>query len=450
MSDRLEILRGVPLLESLDPDELALIAPLFVEESYRRGDTVCRQGEEGDSFYVVASGELEVWSGAGGDRFVGNIGPGEPFGEMSLLLGGARTATVTVSKPARLLALSRDAFDRHLRGNLKILEHLSRLLARRLVQVNVGEPSKRGTMVVAVVGEPGLVGKTLIARTLGGLLQDIGASDSLLIAGDSEGSRGRPLLSELADASTERVSSRVEKGNGGPALLSIEVDARDRPADHALGALLSKLGERFPHVVLDLGSSHRRVAREAADVVVELVERPRRTESEPEPSRARHFEVLNLHSSRGAGIPISHCEPFSVPSDPALARLEPELETRYLRENPSSPAAIPLHRLARKILGVTVGVALGGGASFSIAHVGILRVFEEAGVPVDLVAGTSGGGLFSIGGRNCRNRRLGRYDAYATDPARCVVLRFPDRIVVMTPDDPDAFVEAIEAVRVSA
>ena len=59
------------------------------------------------------------------------------------------------------------------------------------------------------------------------------------------------------------------------------------------------------------------------------------------------------------------------------------------------------------------------------------------------------GGLFSFGGKNCRNRRLGRYDAYATDPARSVVLRFPDRIVVMTPDDPHAFVEAIEAVRVS-
>jgi len=56
-----------------------------------------------------------------------------------------------------------------------------------------------------------------------------------------------------------------------------------------------------------------------------------------------------------------------------------------------------LQRLTRKLLGATVGVALGGGAAFGIAHVGVLMALEEAGIPVDLVAGTSMGSIVALG-----------------------------------------------------
>ena len=58
------------------------------------------------------------------------------------------------------------------------------------------------------------------------------------------------------------------------------------------------------------------------------------------------------------------------------------------------------------------------------------------------------GGFFSFGGKGCRNKRLGVYDAFATDTARSVVLRYGaksgDRIVVVTPGDPDAFVAEVK------
>ena len=53
------------------------------------------------------------------------------------------------------------------------------------------------------------------------------------------------------------------------------------------------------------------------------------------------------------------------------------------------------------------------------------------------------GGLFSFGGAGCRNRKLGKYIAYATDFKRCVVLRFANITVVVTPDDPKAFINAV-------
>jgi NTE family protein len=68
-----------------------------------------------------------------------------------------------------------------------------------------------------------------------------------------------------------------------------------------------------------------------------------------------------------------------------------------LAANPHRPFSRTIDRLARKIVGATIGLALGGGAAFGIAHVGVIRAFEELGVPIDLVCGTSMGSIVALG-----------------------------------------------------
>ncbi len=53
------------------------------------------------------------------------------------------------------------------------------------------------------------------------------------------------------------------------------------------------------------------------------------------------------------------------------------------------------------------------------------------------------GGLFAFSGKKCRNSKLGVFEAYATDRKHSVVLRFPNHVLVVTPEDPAAFVEAV-------
>ena len=85
---RIEVLSQIPLFSAFNRDELEALAGRFVDVSYRRGDTVCAEGDEGDTFFVCVSGELEVWGGAP-RRIVNRLGPGEFFGEMSLQIGRA-------------------------------------------------------------------------------------------------------------------------------------------------------------------------------------------------------------------------------------------------------------------------------------------------------------------------------------------------------------------------
>src|SRR5439155_427036 len=135
---RIEVLSQIPLFSAFNRDELEALAGRFVDVSYRRGDTVCAEGDEGDTFFVCVSGELEVWGGAP-RRIVNRLGPGEFFGEMSLLLGGQRAATVTASRNARLLAVDKAVFEQFFLHNAKVLEAFSRVLSKRLAKMARGE-----------------------------------------------------------------------------------------------------------------------------------------------------------------------------------------------------------------------------------------------------------------------------------------------------------------------
>ena len=87
----IETLGRVPLFAELEPDELQLIANAMRERTFAAGDTVVAEGAGADGFFVIDSGQADVV--AAGETSAA-IGPGEYFGEVALLMGSPRTATV--------------------------------------------------------------------------------------------------------------------------------------------------------------------------------------------------------------------------------------------------------------------------------------------------------------------------------------------------------------------
>jgi len=402
-----EILARVPLFSCFTHSELDEVAHRFAEVAFRKGDTVCTAGDEGDSFYVVLSGELEVWGGKQQRQVISHLGPGEFLGEMSLLTGAKRSATVTVSRSAKLLALSKADFDRYFLQNAKALEYFSKVLCKRLASLARGDVVSSATTTIGVIGESGLKGKTLVATTLAALLGDLSNRQVLLVNVRRLTDRGRlhpvtALLTEMADASEERVRSQLKVYKGGPAFLTLGVRATD--TEHAcaagLGALITKLGDDFAFMVLDLGAE-RDVGAKAGEgvcnLLIQLVAQGAAAVVAANATAAKLYRVVNLFNKRSVSIPINHAEPFVMREDRALKRLDAWAQAQYVRTHPWSPAAPALHRLARKILGISVGIALGGGAAFGVAHVGVFKVLEDNNIPIDLVAGCSMGSIVGIG-----------------------------------------------------
>jgi CRP-like cAMP-binding protein len=89
-----ETLKKVPLFADLDGRELDQISGSMRERRFAAGDTVTQEGAGGAGFFIVESGTAEV-SVDGTAR--GSIGPGDYFGEIALLTGSDRTATITAS-----------------------------------------------------------------------------------------------------------------------------------------------------------------------------------------------------------------------------------------------------------------------------------------------------------------------------------------------------------------
>jgi len=108
LDHRVELLRSVWLFSSCTDDELSRIAGLSTTADVADGTEMFAQGDPGDDFYVIVDGTAEAQ--VDGDK-VADLDAGSFFGEMALIDGGERTATVVATSPMSLLVLSRNDFN---------------------------------------------------------------------------------------------------------------------------------------------------------------------------------------------------------------------------------------------------------------------------------------------------------------------------------------------------
>ena len=127
-----DVLTQVPLFAGMPSRFLKRIAGEMDEQRYMEGATIVRKGEPGDVFYVLVEGEARVTDENG--KRLAQLIPGDFFGEISLMDGGPRTATVVSETPLTALALSRKDFISMLEAEphvtVGLLKHSAQLLRR--------------------------------------------------------------------------------------------------------------------------------------------------------------------------------------------------------------------------------------------------------------------------------------------------------------------------------
>jgi CRP/FNR family cyclic AMP-dependent transcriptional regulator len=124
-----DLLALVPLFEGLGRRHLKQITEHADEISYRPNERIVEAGQPGGSFYVVVQGEAKV---VRGPKVVARIGPGEFFGEISLLDGGPRTATVVAETRVLAIRIFKSSFDKVLSQEPGVATKILTVVARRL------------------------------------------------------------------------------------------------------------------------------------------------------------------------------------------------------------------------------------------------------------------------------------------------------------------------------
>lgn len=124
-----KILRQVPLFAGMDERHLEEMAQISQTAEHGANEVLVREGDEGHALVVLASGTARVERHG---QVIAQMGPGDHLGEISLIDGRPRTATVITNTPATVVVLSKSAFDLMIQTNPDIKDILLLALCTRL------------------------------------------------------------------------------------------------------------------------------------------------------------------------------------------------------------------------------------------------------------------------------------------------------------------------------
>jgi len=125
----IEMLQKTPLWSGLTKQDLKLIAKLSQERKFESGHAIVTKGEAGIGFYLILEGAVEVRSDG---KILSKLGPGQFFGEMSIIDNQPRSADVVATEASRVLILSAWSFKTLISDNPKIALKMMQEFVRRL------------------------------------------------------------------------------------------------------------------------------------------------------------------------------------------------------------------------------------------------------------------------------------------------------------------------------
>lgn len=344
------LIDDVPIFAELDAAAKATIVDRAEWFSLPGGQVLFRQGDPGDALYVLLRGSLGVLrDGAGAVRQrIGWVRPGEVVGEMALLSGRARSATVLAERDSEVLRLDQAAFQSLVATHPQAMLRVTRQIVWRLEGAQAPTlstiPTRPRTVAILPLG--GVADCTALRRDLARALRLFGTVAEI---GESAGGQQQTVWFHDIEA--------------GHDFVLYEADDTAGP--------WSQLCLRQADMVLVLAAADARDARQ------------------------RHPMEMTAHAR---GLPLELV--LMHPPD----RLSPSGTAAFLG---GRLAGLHHHvrigvwgdtaRLARQLAGRAVGVVLSGGGARGFAHMGVLRALAEAGVPVDMVGGCSIGAIVGAG-----------------------------------------------------
>ena len=137
-----------PLFEMLSPEERSAFVQEMELETHDEGSVIITEGDPGTSMYVIASGEVKVYTrGTAGTIYLARLGEGDFFGEVSVLTGKPRTATITASQRTEVLRLDKVKLDGVLSrypGIRKVLDDFYKKRAEHTVEAMIDSLKKKG------------------------------------------------------------------------------------------------------------------------------------------------------------------------------------------------------------------------------------------------------------------------------------------------------------------
>ncbi|MEJ3655134.1 MDR family MFS transporter/patatin-like phospholipase family protein [Actinomycetes bacterium KLBMP 9759] len=345
-----DFLARVSIFADLDPDLRAKIAREASVVRLRAGGWLFRGGATADALYVVRSGRLDVVDEAA-STVLRVVGRGAVLGELALLTGGIRSASVRAARTSELLQVRRAEFDELLASVPAVSAALTRTLAERLR--DGAAPTTAGRAVPASIALVAVDGRPPVAALAEHLAAELGRWGSV-----ARLDRHSVTPAVDAEAAYAPVLDRALEGYDTVLLIVDGVTARD------------------PWAGFCMRQADRILVIAAPGGTVDVTRHP----------ELRGCDLVGWNVDAGSG---------------ELTGLAEKLEPVESHAIATRSAIADVARLARRLAGRSVGVVLSGGGARAFAHLGVLEELSAAGVVIDRVGGTSMGAfigaMFAMG-----------------------------------------------------
>lgn len=330
------------------------------------GDVLFRQFEAGDSLYIVVSGRLQAVIGdeKGEQQIIGEISPGESIGEMGLFTEEKRSATVYALRDCDLVKLSHTTFEQIIQDKPHILKAITQVIINRLRRgIQPSSSQNTTTTNIAIVPISSTVSLTDFCHRL---TLALSAFDSTLHLSSQHLDQkvGVPGASQMPKENPQsiRILTWLDEQETRYKFILYE-------ADLTMTGWTEWCLRRADQILL--------VADATASPVVSDIEKTLLS-THHKISMAKQILIL-LHPN-GQQLPSKTQQWLSVRSLKAHHHLRWDTEADF-------------GRLARFISGHAIGLVFGGGGVRGYAHFGVFLALKEAGVPIDMIGGTSIGAV---------------------------------------------------------
>jgi CRP/FNR family transcriptional regulator, cyclic AMP receptor protein len=139
MPGKLELLRKVPLLSALPDAQINDLASYLKEKRFRRGEYIIYEGDEGNELFIIIEGLVKITklNEDGREKILATLGEGEFFGELALVDGAPRSATVQAKSACVMYSLARNEFMNLLKQAPEVCLSIITVLAQRLREANI-------------------------------------------------------------------------------------------------------------------------------------------------------------------------------------------------------------------------------------------------------------------------------------------------------------------------
>ncbi|NJD24354.1 MAG: cyclic nucleotide-binding domain-containing protein [Betaproteobacteria bacterium] len=354
-----------------DDDFLLLMKSHLRWVHIKGGEVLFRQGEVDQTLYIVVGGRLRVLlcDELGETHVLGDMRRGETVGEMALITGEPRTATLVAVRDSVLVALSRASYE----AVISRYPLVSMQVARFIIERIRPSLSKRRQWA-----RPGVVAFLPATR---------GAPVRALV--------GRLLPDLERHGSVVRIDSAGACAALGADVLAAAIEGGSEEATHTVSRWVDAIETAHDMVVFvgdDETTPWSQYCQQHADealFVADTRAAPGDLLPLPPPDDLSVGEIpIRAHRT----LLLVHPETTRVPRDTAawLDRI-PADSHLHLREGHGGD----YRRIARTLFGSAIGLVFGGGGARGFAHLGVLKAMEEAGIPVDFVGGTSIGSIMA-------------------------------------------------------